>query len=325
MSRLYHPWFAGFKGGRLSFPVNPLPPSEVRSEPPADLSSPILFLARGHSGTTPLARILSVAGVHMGDPHDPRALNRTLDALYWVFGFQRTLLPLLFEPGSGCQVDGRAAVLIALECLRRHWGDSYRGGRWGFKTCAGMFAHPLYRYVFPRAKYIYLLRDGRDIILSGNGFFHLTHPFSRYQHWDYFKMITFGLTGDAGGCPFDLPERPSRNDAFMRNRFWVQARSWREHVRMVEHLREENLLSPDVHTLRYEDLCQDPVSVLGPLFRFLDLELTDEVKDFAHQYLHARSIGKWKHYERHVADCDEEMEAVFASMEPELRSLGYVA
>jgi hypothetical protein len=260
----------------------------------------------------------------MGNLDDPNGLNPTLDALYWVFGFQRVLLPLLFEPGSGCRMDERAVAFTALECLRRHWGGSYRGGRWGFKTCAGMFAHSLYRYVFPRAKYIYVIRDGRDVILSGNGYFHLTHPFSRYQHWDYFRLITFGLTNDVSLCPFEFPVKPTRNDAVVRNRFWIQARSWREHVRMVEHLREQDQLSSDVYVVRYEDMCRDPVGVLGPLFSFLDLQLTDDVVVYAERYLHSRSVGKWRQYERYVANSDESMDNVFATMEPELESLGYL-
>lgn len=319
---VYHPWFNGLEVDGTSLPCASLtgPVGELLGL--MDLPAPILFLARGHSGTTPLARILARAGVYIGNGQDQNALNRTLDALYWVFGFQRTLIPKLFEPGVGCLIDERVVTAAALECLRHHL-SSYSDGPWGFKTCAGMFCHSLYQYVFPQAKYIYLIRDGRDVILSGNGFFHLTCPFTRQQHWEYYKLITFGISDDVHLCPFEFPERPYGNDEVMRNRFWIQAKSWREHVRMVEHLRKTGQLSPDVYTVRYEELCRDPIPNLEQLFCFLEIELTSKVKELAMLSLHARSIGRWKQYERYVSDCAEDMEAVFASMEPELELLGY--
>jgi hypothetical protein len=320
--RLAHPWFNGFPVDDAIIP-NALPgrPFDQLCSP-LNLPAPMLFLARGRSGTTPLARILAEAGVYIGNTQDKYALNSTLDALYWVYGFQRTLVPRLFKPGFGCSIDERVVTAVALECLRCHL-DSYTGGPWGFKTCAGMFCHSLYQYIFPRAKYIYLIRDGRDVILSNNGFFHLTRPFSRQQHWEYFKVLLFGISDDIHSCPFKFPETPSVNDEVMQNRFWIQAKSWREHVRMVEHLRKTERLSPNVHPVRYEELCRNPIPILEQLFCFLEIELTTEVKEFARRLLHARSTGRWKQYERYVNDYDEDMEAVFASMEPELQLLGY--
>jgi hypothetical protein len=321
VERKRHPWFAGFEQTSVRSCDSPVEasPAEVASA----LPSPIMFLARGHSGTTPLAKILEMAGVYMGNRGDRNALNSTLDALYWIYGFQRPLVVELFRPPNGCFLDQALVTPATLECLNRHL-RSYTGGNWGFKTCAGMFAHPLYRAVFPEAKYIYLIRDGRDVILSGNGFFHLTHPFSRYRHWEYFKLITFGISNDIDSCPFDFPEEPWGSDPVMQNRFWIQAKSWREHVRMVEHLKKAGKLSPNVHTVRYEHLCENPVSVLKQLFAFLEIELAEEVKNFATKMLHTESIGRWRRYSKYISDCNEDMESVFESMEPELELLGYL-
>lgn len=321
-NRVYHPWFNGFASNGIVVPE--VLSGRLFDQPSRslDLSAPILFLARGHSGTTPLAKILSKAGVHIGNTQDQNALNQTLDALYWVFGFQRALVPRLFKPGVGCSVNDRIVAAVAFECLRRHLGP-YPSGLWGFKTCAGMFCHSLYQYVFPRAKYIYLVRDGRDVVLSDDGYFHLTHPFSRQSHWEYFKILTFGISDDVKSCPFPFPAKPHKNDKVMQHRFWVQAKSWREHVCMVEHLRNAGRLSPDVYTIRYEELCSDPVPVLEQLFSFLDIKLTAEVIEFAGQTLHTKSVDRWKQYKKYVTECDEDMDAVFGSMEPELDLLGY--
>jgi hypothetical protein len=317
-----HPWFSAFKADHIVIPdeVTGCSPSQISRS--IDLAAPILFMARGHSGTRALAGILAQAGVWIGNIQDKYALNRTLDSLYWSLGFQRPLMTRLFRYGVGCLIDEQIVTAVGLECLIRHLG-SYAGGPWGFKTCAGMFCHSLYRYLFPRARYIYLIRDGRDVVLSENGFFHLTKPQSRRQHWEFFKFITFGISDDVHTCPFRFPEKPHRNDAVMQNRFWIQAKSWREHVRMVERLRETGQLSPSVFTMRYEELCRDPIPILQQLFGFLEIDLATEAKEWAVKSLHTASIGRWKKYEQYVNNCNEDIQAVFASMEPELELLGY--
>lgn len=317
-----HPWFNGFRADDVVIPdrIPGCPPDQISRS--LDLSAPILILARGRSGTKALANILAKARVYMGDVQDKQALNRHLDSLYWSLGFQRPLITRLFRYGIGCLIDERVVTAVGVECLRRHL-RSYTGGPWGFKTCAGMFCHSLYQYLFPRAKYIYLIRDGRDVILSENGFFQLTRPQSRRQHWDFFKIITFGISNDIHLCPFKFPEEPDRNDTAMRNRFWIQAKSWREHVRMVEHLRRTGQLSPNVFTIRYEELCGDPIPILERLFCFLEIELTTDAKEWASQSLYTASTGRWRRHEQYVNHCDEDMQAVFASMEPELELVGY--
>jgi len=317
-----HPWYTGFTDDGIVIPDtilgHPLDPIDSSM----DISAPILFIARGHSGTRALAKLLEMAGVYIGNAEDKNSLNDTYDSLYWAYGFQRTLVPRLFKWGEGCFVDENIAMTIGLECLRRHLGY-YSNGPWGFKTCAGMFSHTLYRYIFPRAKYIYLVRDGRDVILSGGGIIHLTGSSPAHPHWEYFKICTFGISNDLHSCPFKLPGKQSENNELIRNKYWIQAKSWREHVCMVEYLKKTEQLSPNVHMVRYEELCREPIPILEHLFDFLDIELTDDVKRFAIQLFHPKSIGRWKEYKRYVNDCGEDMEKVFASMQLELELLSY--
>ncbi len=287
-----------------------------------DLSAPVLFLARGHSGTSALARVLEAAGIYMGDPRDARSLNTTYDCLPFTYEFQRTLVPELFTYGEGCRVDARRVTAAGTQCLAQHL-KNYRGGAWGFKTCAGMYAHPLYRYFFPRARYIHLVRDGRDVVLSGEGLFHLTNPHSRETHWDYFKILTFGLTNDIDACPFAFPDRPSPDDAVMQHRYWLQARSWCEHVRMMRHLEATGALSSEVHTIHYEALCRHPREELDRLFAFLELPLPQGVRARADEFFHTGSIGRHRRHSEITGEIPEDLDAIYASMAPELREMGY--
>lgn len=317
-----HPWYDGFAVNGIANCecLSHRSPEAIHAT--ADLSAPILFLARAHSGTRALAKLLEASGVYIGSAQDEHSLNSTYDSLYWTYGFERYLVPKLFEWGVGCGVDERVVVTVGLECLRRHL-SCFSGGPWGFKTCAAMFCHPLYRYLLPRARYIYLVRDGRDVVLSHRGIIHLTGSSPGQPHWEYFKIITFGISNDLHMCPFEFPETPRESEQLIRHRYWIQAKSWREHALMVSLLRQTGQLSPNVHMVRYEELCRDPVPTLEDLFHFLGIELTDDTKQLAARLLHTDSIGRWKDYRRYIGDSGEDMETVFASMEEELEELGY--
>ena len=226
------------------------------------MQSPILFLARGHSGTSILSKILEANGVFMGDH---KSLNPTYDSLPCTYDFQRKLLPMNWVWGEGCMTGKQEVMAAASRCLARHM-VGYNGGPWGIKTCAGMFSYPMWNMVFPKAKYIYLTRDGRDVIRSGNGYFHMSNPSSREKDWEYFKIITFGISNDMNKCPFVMPDGPRKNDGVMRNRFWIQAKSWLEHKKMFNRIESDNIFH-----LKYEDICRKPNKALQGMFNFLGM------------------------------------------------------
>ncbi len=264
------------------------------------------------------------AGIDMGDPNDAEVLNRTCDSLPFTYRFQREILPGRFTVGSGALAKFDESLhAVGVSCVSDHL-KGREPDRWGFKTCDGMFSHEYYRALFPRAKFVYLVRDGRDVILSGNGYFQMTNPSSRGLHWDYFWILTFGLSDDASRAPFEIPASPRSEDDVIRHRYWIQAKSWIEHVRMVEALRNERRLAPDTLFVRYEDLCQEPEKEVARLLDFLEMPMVDGVRRYFETELHADSIGKWRRYHRYINGSEESMAEVFALMEPELRLLGYL-
>lgn len=260
----------------------------------------------------------------MGNSETAKTTNETFDSLCWTFDFQRETLTRFFEFGTGI-IPGENMETIkdaAQRCLDRHL-VGYTGGSWGIKTCASMFFHHVYRFLFPGAKYIYLVRDGRDVTLSHKARFHLTNPYSRHEYWDYFKILTFGISNDADSCPFPFPEHPHEDDDVMKHRYWIQAKSWCEHVRMMEHLKKTGALSDSVFTLKYEDLCQDTTTTLIRLFEFLAIDLDSDLLRQAEKFFTTKAIGRWKQYGNFVDNTDENIEEIFYGMERELRIAGY--
>jgi len=318
-----HPWYYGLESSELAKLENSpieLPLDSNNSSNP--YHSPIMFLARGHSGTTVLARILEKAGVFMGNINDRNSLNITYDSLYWAYGFQRYLVPRLFKYGQGCINENDLTGKVGNLCYKSHM-KGYRAGPWGFKTCEAMFSYPLYNRLFPNAKYIYLVRDGRDVILSNSGFLSLASPFPKEDHREYFKIITFGIFNDFGSANVDFRDSPEHKD-ILSNRFWIQAKSWKEHARMMDYLKKHNQLTPSVYLMKYEKLCTDPLSEVTKLFDFLGLELSVDAGEYASRVIHNKSVGRWENYEKYTDNSSENIEAIFDYMGPELRLLGYI-
>ncbi len=315
-----HPWFHGFRDQGPPLPAH-LPGTPLaQTADSGDQDRPVFFLARGHSGTRALARLLDHAGVFMG--RGPQSLNDTWDALHWAYGFERTLVPRLFRPGRGCLVHREAVLRVGRECARRHL-RGHRGGPWGAKTCAAMFAHPLYRTLYPRARYIHMLRDGRDVTLSHDGLLNLTGADPGHPNWEFFRIITYGISDDMALSPFPFPRTAGQCGPLRAHRYWVQAKSWIEHVRMMERLRQDDELAPQVHTIRYEALCADPVPVLEGLFAFLELELPAATRDFARGLFHTRGVGRWRAAAALPADAADSPGPLWAFMAPELQLCGY--
>jgi len=84
------------------------------------------------------------------------------------------------------------------------------------------------------------------------------------------------------------------------------------------------MLSDQVFTLKYEDLCQSPVEQLRKLFAFLDLKWTTSLGKLAQKTFHTQSIGRWKQYQEFIDTNAENMDTVFQSMDRELRITGYL-
>lgn len=255
-------------------------------------NSPILFLARGHSGTRAVAQFLESCGVYMGTKDN---MNETYDSILWT-DLEREFVSKYFVCGKGFDYSllSPRDFKKTNRRLDKHLKEC-KNDRWGFKTCGSMFAFEFYNNVFPNAKYIYLFRDGKDTILSHNANFHLSHKKLdvRRKFWQYFKVITFGLSGDAQDCGFDFVDDPENFPALEKVKYWIQAKSWVEHVRMMNCLIENNKFCRNAITIRYEDFCLNPQETTERLIRFLGINHTKDSRLFISK-IHKNSVGKWK-------------------------------
>jgi hypothetical protein len=130
----------------------------------AALPPPVVVFNKSHSGSRLVARLLAEAGVFMGAERN--ASEDALPLLKLVTYFVEH-----YHPDASPLWDGSRPVDSALlglaegvfaEHLRGHDGVQ----PWGWKLCETVYGLPLIDFLFPEARYVHLIRDGRDVAFS---------------------------------------------------------------------------------------------------------------------------------------------------------------
>ncbi len=129
----------------------------------ADLPPPVVIFNKSHSGSRLLARLVEASGVWMGGSlnasHDAEGLMKLVRYAveHYYPDYER-----LWHGGG--RTDGALAGLIQGTFADHLEG---RGDRpWGWKLCETGYILPLIDFLFPAARYIHLIRDGRDVAFS---------------------------------------------------------------------------------------------------------------------------------------------------------------
>ena len=255
---------------------------------------PVVVFCKSHSGSRLLVDLLEAAGVFMG-------ANRNTSGDSWdLLPIVRYLVTRYYPDYSGV-LRGEDELLEDMieAALCRHLAgyDPRDGRRWGWKLCETTFALPVVDWLFPEARFVHLIRDGRDVAFSDH-----TGPtdiFWRkvfFDRADISRWKGLALTG------------PS----YRRRPHLFNAQHWLNSVG-VGHRAVANLGKRCLE-LRYEDLCLHPDVSLARLLAFLGEEAPQKM---ALPAIHASSIGKFRRQPR----C--KIRAVLRLIAPLQAELGY--
>jgi len=199
----------------------------------------------------------------------------------------------LFPPRDYRLEASQAEVLrTRFERIRRRSGATV----FVSKRTANNRRIPLLSSIFPDARYVHLVRDGREV----------TQSLSTVEWWNGHKVWWDGRT------PLEM-ERAGED------RLSICARNW---VRELQELRQQlaQIERDNVLEMRFEDLLRDPMRNLERVVRFLGLEFS---ADYRHtiEALHLGPVrDKWQ------SDWSESQLAhVLDEARPMLRELGYIA
>jgi hypothetical protein len=176
------------------------------------------------------------------------------------------------------------------------------------KTCANSLRVAFVHRIFPNAKFIHIIRDGRDVVASAQKRWTATLNIPYIMRKAHFVPIT------------DLPYYASRyffNHIYRllsrerRLAFWgprfrgmdqvlkeyslaeVCAIQWRQCVEKAEC--DLNTIDPEqVYRLRYEDFVVEPKLELLNICKFLMVEISEKQNKSLIKDISIESVGKWK-------------------------------
>jgi hypothetical protein len=229
----------------------------------ADLE-PVVVVGRGHSGTRVVAWMTHLLGIDLGaderiapsgDPVD-RSLRHHL----------RIVAERAVERGPSDPPD-RLAMIRFQRALAGHLRRRPRGaepGRWGWKFPESYLTGPAIDATFPSARFVHLVRDGRDLAFKR----HLTDVAEHRLARRILRAV------DQLDAPHHLQAAASW--AFQVERF----------ASFAEGLPSDRLL-----TIRYEELVVEPGEQLERLATFLDTPITDDADRYATTMVSSRDLA----------------------------------
>lgn len=285
------------------------------------MTSPTVVLGRPRSGSRLVARLLRENGIFMGSDLNPESL----DSYSWHQCFVAPLITGPFFPSwqpNGTATDLRSYYRnYQAETLRRFWAGRPPSAPWGWKVCETLFVIPVVKELFPEARFIHVIRDGRDVCLSNRGFFQLTAACAP-NGWflpgteqccfrDFCIAVTFGESGIREWRGLDLYSP----HALVDDRYSLQVQSW---ITCVTRAQAYGRMHPgDYYEIRYEDLCRAPTIETNRLFEWLHLPIRQPLK------VGVGRIQKWQNTPmsmRERRDFDRAVELA----RPLLKELAYV-
>jgi hypothetical protein len=176
------------------------------------------------------------------------------------------------------------------------------------KTCANSLRVAFVNQVLPNAKFIFIVRDGRDVVASAQ------------KRWVASLDIPYILRKARFVPPQDIPYYASQ---YLWNRvyrllsrehrlaFWgprfegmekaleqsslpeVCALQWRRCVKIAEHDLNQ-IESTRIHQLRYEDFVTNPSKELSRISTFLKVDISAQYSQKLIQGISTDSVGRWK-------------------------------
>ncbi len=229
--------------------------------------SPVILMGRGHSGTRVFAWACQTLGIRLGisasklsgDAEDLKFTSEIKKIAINCFHYQTPEDPTNRE----------------LERLRQAIWKYYQKlgspqGLWGWKFPETCLITPMLFKVLPRARFIHIVRDGRDIAFKR----HLTDDPKRTLGKKILKHLN----------ALNLPHH-------------VQAAlSWAYQVDLFDRLKST---LPPGHLLeiKFESMCLNPFSETQKICRFLNIPMTPECEHYLAHKINPKKVAQYKEHD----------------------------
>lgn len=252
------------------------------------VNAPIYILGTGRNGSTMLGKILSLHPA-ICFLNEPKALWHALHPRSDVIG-SYSVAPARFQ----LQTDD--ATLDVCQRFRRLYGFALRitgTNRILDKNSEAIFRSEFIQKVFPEARFIFLIRNGKDVIASVNKW-SISHKVidqdDTVQDWwgkDRRKwniMVDELVSADEDLHPFITDIRGFQSQRNMAAVEWILT------AKAGLNLLRSN--SEHTHLIRYEDFLSDFTTELDNIFSFCSLPDDKKTHCYAQNFIHKPSRKK---------------------------------
>ena len=247
---------------------------------------PVVVMGRGHSGTRLLAWALFKSGIQLWSDQN-RASGDTNSLFNRKIKRLAAADPLATATGIVKPRQLRRFQKAAL----RYYEDLQRPQElWGWKFPETYLIAPYVQQTFPKARYIHIVRDGRDLAYK----FHLTDDPRRRVGRRILQQL------DALSSPHTIQAALSwkfQVDAFDRFKLQLPASQWIE--------------------LRFEDLCREPKSSMQKTWDFLDIKASQDCLIYLESQINPAKVAQ------HASENPTELAGIQARIGNTLQRHGY--
>ncbi len=262
---------------------------------------PVIVFNKSHSGSRILTELLQSAGVFMG-AHCNES-GDSLDMFELVDFLVRRYYPdygPLWDPHR--EPDDQLQD-IARRMFQRHLEGFQPGdGRlWGWKLCETTYILPVLDFIFPNARDIHLIRDGRDVAFCDHH--GPSDPFWRKIYFNTDRIRTFH------GMRLTGPSYRRRSAVF-------NALHWANSVTVGNNFGQ--MLRERYLDVRYERLCADFPAAARRILEFAGVPDPGSAISRMQPKIRSASVGKYRRHSR------RELQPVMDIVKPLLLELGYL-
>ena len=282
------------------------------------LDRPIIIIGAARSGTTLLGNILA----------------QHPDVAYWV---EPRYIWRYRNPTA--QTD-RRTVDEATPAVKRYIRSKFAsfvaarsGARFVEKTPSNCFRVPFVHAVLPEARFVHLIRDGRDVAFSARRKW--TSPPKKAALWRRLTTLEIPLRD----FPFYITD--ALRDVIGRQLYPEGAFLWGPHVEGLRKVKAQHgvlhacgvqwresvraacdgladIPDQQQHWIRFEELVTNPSAVLQELLAFAELPPCPAVQSHANRVAQSDAAHRWRQRD------STEIQSVLPVIHEELKALGYL-
>lgn len=281
------------------------------------LDRPIIIIGAARSGTTLLGELLA----------------RHPDVAYWV---EPKYIWRYRNPTAPTdRRDAKEATPQVKRYIRSTFASfvaNREGTRFMEKTPTNCFRIPFVYEVFPDARFVHLVRDGRDVALSA--YQKWTSPPKKEALWRRLTTLEIPLRD----LPFYTVD--FLRDVIGRQLYPERAYVWGPHVPNLAEIKNqlgvlqacgyqwkesiqaarrglERIPTDQQFEVRFEHLVQEPKDVLGEILAFAELQVRDAVLKYARDVVRPEAGSRWR------AESNHNVAQLTTIIGPILDNLGY--